>query len=88
MKHKIAGALAIALFPWWVPLPAWASDPGHDIDHDCVDYWHVCGPFNPEGKPAACYDEGGVIIAEWPCLPVDLGDGRWDAETNDPQSQY
>lgn len=36
----------------------------------CVDDGNrVCGPGNPEGKPAACYDDGGVIVALWPCEP-------------------
>lgn len=34
----------------------------------CVDNApHICLPGNPEGKPAACYDDGGVIVALWPC---------------------
>jgi hypothetical protein len=34
----------------------------------CVDDGNrVCGPDNDEGKPAGCYDEGGVLVALWPC---------------------
>jgi hypothetical protein len=40
----------------------------------CVDDPpHVCEPGNPEGKPAACYDQGGVIVELWPCEPVPDG---------------
>lgn len=49
-------------------VPAW----------DCAtDGDRVCGPSNTSGKPAACYDEGGVIVALWPChVVVDSnGDG-------------
>lgn len=36
----------------------------------CVDDGNrVCGPNNAEGQPAACYDDGGVIVAYWPCSP-------------------
>lgn len=34
----------------------------------CVDDGNrVCGPTNDEGKPAGCYDGGGVMVAVWPC---------------------
>lgn len=39
-----------------------------DPDWSCVDDGNrVCGPNNDEGKPAACYDDGGVIEMYWPC---------------------
>lgn len=45
----------------------------------CVDDGNrVCGPNNPEGQPAACYDEGGVIVALWPCHVVVNPDGSSD----------
>lgn len=45
-----------------------------DDDPACVDDPpHVCAPGNPEGKPAACYDQGGVIVELWPCEPVSDG---------------
>jgi hypothetical protein len=37
---------------------------------DCVDYWHACAPGNPEGKPAGCFDAGGVLVQPWPCQAV------------------
>jgi hypothetical protein len=44
----------------------------------CVDDGnHTCGPNNPEGKPAACYDVGGVIVAMWPCHEENI-DGEWE----------
>lgn len=42
----------------------------------CVDDGnHICGPGNVEGKPAACYDDGGVLFAAWPCKPWAPSDG-------------
>ncbi|AYP70047.1 hypothetical protein I5G62_gp61 [Mycobacterium phage CRB2] len=46
--------------------PSEEDEPGWS----CVDDGNrVCGPNNPEGKPAGCYDLGGVLIAPWPCAP-------------------
>jgi hypothetical protein len=43
----------------------------------CVDDGNrVCGPNNTEGKPAACYADGGVIVALWPC-------SAWTPEASD-----
>ena len=30
----------------------------------------VCGPTNVEGAVPGCYDEGGVLVALWPCKEV------------------
>lgn len=52
------------------------DDPGWS----CVDDGNrVCGPGNSEGKPAACYDDGGVIVAMWPCKPWTPDMGHRDA---------
>lgn len=41
----------------------------------CVDDGNrVCGPGNSNGALAGCYDEGGVLVAVWPCEPH-LGTG-------------
>lgn len=72
MRTMIA-ALALALAGAGVACPAAAAaSPNEDEGGwSCVDDGnHVCGPGNAEGKPAACYDEGGVIVALWPCQPV------------------
>lgn len=35
---------------------------------DCVmDGARLCAPGNDRGVPAGCYDEGGVLVALWPC---------------------
>ena len=50
------------------------DDPGWS----CVDDGNrICGPGNPQGAPAGCYDDGGVLVAAWPChVVVDAnGDG-------------
>lgn len=37
----------------------------------CVDDGNkVCGPNNPEGKPAGRYDVGGVLVDPWPVASV------------------
>lgn len=76
--RRIVAALAIstsALAPLVGIAPAHASGPLEDEQNwSCVDYGNrVCGPGNPEGKPAACYDTGGVIVELWPCTPVPPG---------------
>jgi hypothetical protein len=50
--------------------PITEDDPGWS----CVDDGNrICGPNNDEGKPAACYDEGGVIEMYWPCERDETG---------------
>lgn len=42
----------------------------------CVDDGNkVCGPGNSNGVPAGCYDDGGVLVAEWPCKAWSPADG-------------
>lgn len=53
----------------------------------CVDDGNrICGPNNSEGKPAACYDDGGVIVALWPCSAwtPDMGHRHADGTTTFP----
>lgn len=49
----------------------------------CVDDGNrICGPGNAEGKPAGCYDTGGVLVAPWPChLVVNPATGEGDVYT-------
>lgn len=48
----------------------------------CVDDGNrVCGPHNAQGAPAGCYDEGGVLVAAWPCYVVVNPDGSSDVYT-------
>lgn len=53
----------------------------------CVDDGNrVCGPGNPEGKPAGCYDDGGVLVASWPCyVVIDPVTGDSDVYSNNPR---
>lgn len=45
----------------------------------CVDDGNrICGPGNIEHQPAGCYDDGGVIVAPWPCHVVVNADGSSD----------
>jgi len=49
--------------------PAWS----------CVDDGNrVCGPNNAQHAPAGCYDDGGVLVAAWPCHVVVNRDGTSD----------
>lgn len=46
----------------------------------CVDDGNrICGPGNANGAPAGCYDDGGVMVAPWPCYVVVDGAGNGDA---------
>jgi hypothetical protein len=71
-----AAALAVAGVVAMAPPTAAASPYEDEPGWSCVDDGNrVCGPGNPEGKPAACYDEGGVIVALWPCHSVSAAGG-------------
>lgn len=53
-----------------------------DPAFDCVSMGNrICGPGNPQGQPAACYDDGGVIVAPWPCHVIVNADGSSDVYT-------
>jgi hypothetical protein len=57
--------------------PAWS----------CVDDGNrICGPNNAQGAPAGCYDDGGVLVAAWPCYVVINHDGSSDVFTPDARS--
>lgn len=86
--HTLA-ALLLAASATLLPCPQATATPdttGHapTVQEDspawsCVDNGNrICGPGNPEGKPAACYDDGGVIMAVWPCHVVVNADGSAD----------
>ena len=45
----------------------------------CVDDGNrICGPGNANGVPAGCYDDGGVLVAPWPCHVIVNPDGSAD----------
>lgn len=59
----------------------WRDVTESDTEWSCVDDGNrVCGPGNAEGKPAACYDQGGVIVAVWPCQSTVNADGSQDVD--------
>lgn len=72
MKKAILTSLAAGTILLGVPL-ALGNTYGFtsEVDEDsplwsCVDDGnHICGPNNPEGKPAGHYDEGGVLDIPW-----------------------
>lgn len=57
------------------------DDPGWS----CVDSRdHVCGPASDDwGHTPGCYDDGGVLVAAWPCSVVANADGSSDVYTPD-----
>jgi hypothetical protein len=60
----------------WIAPNAYAQPDEDSPQWSCVDDGNrVCGPGNSEGKPAACYDDGGVIYALWPCEAWKPSDG-------------
>lgn len=48
----------------------------------------MCLPGNSEGKPAGCYDDGGVLIARWPCHDQYIGGGQWDVVADPGSPDY
>lgn len=62
----------------------WMPPTGNKITEDspqwdCADMGdRVCGPDNASHVPAGCYDEGGVLVAPWPCRVVVNPDGTAD----------
>jgi hypothetical protein len=72
----IKASLATLLVAVGVPLivantPAASAVDEDDLGWSCVDDGNrICGPGNPEGRPAGCYDDGGVLVAAWPCSVV------------------
>lgn len=67
-----AAVLVMAAAVWQTAVSEAQADPCYEDQQcwSCVDDGNrVCGPGNTEGKPAACYDDGGVIVAYWPCQP-------------------
>lgn len=54
----------------------------------CVDDGnHMCGPGNANGVPAGCYDDGGVLVASWPCRWEVGADGYRYLFTSDGEVQ-
>lgn len=46
---------------------------------DCTTMGNrICGPSNAQGAVAGCFDEGGVLVAPWPCTVVVNPDGSAD----------
>lgn len=56
------------------------DDPGWDCR---VDGNRICGPANSNAVAAGCYDEGGVLVAAWPCSVRVNADGSADVYTPD-----
>jgi hypothetical protein len=84
VKRQLIAAIGISIAAV-IPNAA----PANAQTHYCVDDDHICLPGNPEHKPAACYDDGGVIVALWPCHIVQLDNkGHWDVQADPGSPQY
>jgi len=65
----VAGLFLIAPARADVPDPVVIEE--DDPGWSCVDDGNrICGPNNPQGALPGCYDEGGVLVAVWPCHVV------------------
>lgn len=54
-----------------------SASPNEDQQWSCVDDGNrICGPGNSNGAPAGCYDDGGVLVAVWPCSWHTLDNGQ------------
>lgn len=74
IKVVFGASLAIGFATMHTASATPAVEGGHSAS--CVDDGNrICQPGNTEGKPAACYDDGGVIVAEWPCNAWKPSDG-------------
>lgn len=71
-SRRVLAALVLSASVALAPVALASASPLEDEQGwSCVDDGNrVCGPGNSDGKPAACYDQGGVIVALWPCDPV------------------
>lgn len=72
-------ALAFATAPAFAAPDVQEDDPGWS----CVDDGNrVCGPNSDDyGHTPGCYDDGGVLVAPWPCYLVIDGNGDADVHT-------
>lgn len=67
------GAFGVAVSPAMVTMNE------DDSAWDCRTMGNrVCGPANPQGHTAACYNDAGDIVALWPCHVVVNPDGSSD----------
>ena len=75
---SLAGAVAITSGR------AYATSEDSD-QWSCVDDGNrICGPGNADGAPAGCYNDGGVMVAPWPCHIVVNPDGSADVYDDGP----
>lgn len=84
LKVILAGAVAAAIV---TAEPVHAADRqlGSALDRveedspdwDCVGMGNrICGPGNARGVVPGCYDDGGVLVAPWPCHVIVDGAGN------------
>lgn len=76
---------ASALGIWFAPLASADGPLEDEPGWSCVDDGNrICGPGNANGVPAGCYDDGGVLVAAWPCyVVIDPATGDSDVFTPD-----
>lgn len=81
----VGAAFGIAAGPLIAPADASPTVQEDDPGWSCVDSAnHVCGPLSDDwGHAPGCYDDGGVMVAAWPCSVVVNPDGSSDVYTPD-----
>lgn len=82
MLKPIAAAALISLAVLAAPAAHAAPITEDDPGWSCVDDGNrICGPNNANGVAAGCYDDGGVLVAVWPCHIEVNPDGSADVYT-------
>lgn len=88
--RRVAFATGLALgLAIGVPTGGWIADAHAQPQEDepgwsCVDSGNrICGPDSDDaGHTPGCYDDGGVLVAAWPCHVIgDLTTGDTDVFT-------
>lgn len=70
IKLALAAVIAATMFsPTMEDSPSW----------DCITMGNrICGPGNSQGVAPGCYNDGGQLVAVWPCHIEINSDGSAD----------
>jgi hypothetical protein len=82
---KAITAAALIALTSLATAPAASAIEEDDPGWSCVtDGNRVCGPDGDDwGHAPGCYDDGGALVASWPCSVVVNADGSSDVYTPD-----
>lgn len=90
MGKSLTAAVLIALAAISATATAHAAPAEDEPGFSCItDGNRICGPNNPTGAIAGCYDDTGALVAPWPCHIVVDQNGDADVYTGlvDAQGQ-